>query len=328
MSKKFTVEGKTVDDLIRSGRNVGRMTESTLRQIVTRLASAANKRLKRAEQANLDSPAVKEALESGGKFTAKGKGLEGLKAEFVRLKTFLQYKTSTIKGWQAEQRFAMAESRRRGIFSDNDKPKPKPPVINNGKSPSFVSSQDIYTSEEEPTTTQEEEEEDNTSTWRYYGADWSYNEEKKYWEHPVYGTGWLPNEETDVGFIDPASGEIAGINERRYHDYDAYADYRRFGTWSETAYIWQMVDDLVKMDPRFTRTYDSDPGHANARNLLFNAIDNIWVENPSLSFEDARDIVAQQLDGIYQSHVEFVEYARKMSMSAYFEGNADDLSEW
>lgn len=325
MSKKFTVEGKSIDDLLKSGRNVGRMTEGTLRQIVTRLASAANKRLRRAEQAQLDSPAVKEALESGGKFTAKGKGLEGLKAEFVRLKTFLQDKTSTIKGWQAEQRYAMAESRRRGIFNDNSKTTKKPPVINNGKSPSSASSPDIYTSEEEPTTAQETG--DTTSTWRYYGADWTYNEEKRYWEHPLYGIGWLPNEETDEGFIDPVTGEIVGFNERRYHDYDAYADNRRYGSWSETAYIWRMVDDLVKMDPRFTRTYDSNTEH-NARNQLFNAIDNIWVENPSLSFEDARDIVAKQLDSIYQSHLEFLDEARKMSVSSYFDGEIDDSFEW
>lgn len=328
MPKKFTVEGKTVDDLIRSGRNVGRMTEGTLRQIVTRLASAANKRLRRAEQASLDSPAVKEALESGGKFTAKGKGLEGLKAEFVRLKTFLQDKTSTIKGWQAEQKQAMAESRRRGIFKDNNKANTKPPVIKDTNSPPTLTSSDIYTSEGEPTT---QETEDVSSGWRYYGEGWTYNEEKKYWEHPVYGTGWLPNEDGDIGgFIEPATGELAGFNastDRKYHDYDAYADNRRFGTWSETAYIWRMVDDLVKMDPRFTRTFDSNTEH-NARNQLFNAIDNIWVENPGMSFEDARDIVAQQLDSIYQSHLEFLDEARKMSMSSYFDGEIDDLFEW
>ena len=340
MSKKFTVEGKTVDDLIRSGRNVGRMTEGTLRQIVTRLASAANKRLRRAEQANLDSPAVKGAMDSGGKFTAKGKGLEGLKAEFVRLKTFLQDKTSTIKGWQAEQKQAMAESRRRGIFEDN-KPKTKPPVIKTNKNPFTAASPDIYTSEEEPSPTQQpaptqqttptqptEDTEDTTSGWRYYGDGWTYNEEKRYWEHPLYGKAWLPNEEGDIGgFVDPASGDIVGFNDRKYHDFDAYSDNRRYDTWSETAYIWRMVDDLVKMDSRFTRTFDSDP-ERSARNRLFIAIDNIWVSNPSLTFEEARDIVAQHLDKIYDNHLEFIEEARNKSISDYFEGNINDLSEW
>lgn len=326
MSKKFSVEGKSIDDLLRSGRNVGRMTEGTLRQIVTRLASAANKRLRRAEQANLDSPAVKEAIESGGRFTSRGKGLEGLKAEFIRLKAFLQDKTSTIKGWQAEQKQAMAESRRRGIFNDSDKPTAKPPVINNGKSTSFASHPDIDTSEDDPATTQETE--DTTGTWRYEGTGWTYNEEKKYWEHPDFGSGWLPNEEEGVGgFIDPASGDIVGATQRQYHNYDAYEDNRRYDKWTETAYIWRMVDDLVKMDPRFTRTYDSDPKN-NARNRLFDAIDNIWVENPGISFEDARDRVAQQLDNIYQSHLEFIDEARKLSMSKYFEGNLNEDSDW
>ena len=69
-----------------------------LRKVVSRLSSAANKRIKRLENAELVSPALLEVKESGGKFGTKGKSEEALKAEFFRLKNFFKAESSTVKG--------------------------------------------------------------------------------------------------------------------------------------------------------------------------------------------------------------------------------------
>ena len=49
------------------------LSKTELRQAVSKLASAANKRLKRMSQSELVSPAYIEAIDSGGKFSTRGK---------------------------------------------------------------------------------------------------------------------------------------------------------------------------------------------------------------------------------------------------------------
>lgn len=72
------------------------------RREASRMASLANKRIKRLEDANLtDTPAYKAYLETGGKFSVKGKTYNELQQEVSRLKTFIEAKTSTIKGTTA-----------------------------------------------------------------------------------------------------------------------------------------------------------------------------------------------------------------------------------
>lgn len=78
---------------------VGRMKEKELSKIVSTMASAANKRLRRFEQANDVSPAVRYAEKGGGKFSVAGKNLNELRHEFSRVKTFLEEKTSTLRQW-------------------------------------------------------------------------------------------------------------------------------------------------------------------------------------------------------------------------------------
>ena len=72
------------------------------RREASRMASMANKRVKRLEENGLtDTPAYKAYLETGGKFSVKGKSYNELQKEVSRLKSFIDAKTSTVKGTTA-----------------------------------------------------------------------------------------------------------------------------------------------------------------------------------------------------------------------------------
>ena len=70
---------------------------------VSRMASMANKRLKRLEKNELtDLPSYKAWEENGSiRFSVKGKTYQQLQAEYWRLKNFLDAKTSTVRGANA-----------------------------------------------------------------------------------------------------------------------------------------------------------------------------------------------------------------------------------
>lgn len=74
--------------------------EKAFRREASRLASMANKRLKRMEEQNLlKSPSYQNWLESGGqKFGIRGKSHEEVKQEVARLNQFLKQTTSTVTG--------------------------------------------------------------------------------------------------------------------------------------------------------------------------------------------------------------------------------------
>ena len=74
------------------------LSKNELRQAVSRLADTANKRLKRMANTELVSPAQIEAIDSGGKFSTRGKSEIELQIEFRRVSNFLSDKTSTSKG--------------------------------------------------------------------------------------------------------------------------------------------------------------------------------------------------------------------------------------
>lgn len=75
------------------------LTRKELGKMVTQLSSAANKRLRRFAAANEVSPSVRYA-EKGGKFSGRGKNLNQLRSEYVRLKTFMQQETSSLRSWE------------------------------------------------------------------------------------------------------------------------------------------------------------------------------------------------------------------------------------
>lgn len=74
------------------------LSKTELRQVVSRLADAANKRLKRMSKSELVSPAYLEAMDNEGKFSTRGKSEIELQIEFRRVSNFLKDKTSTSKG--------------------------------------------------------------------------------------------------------------------------------------------------------------------------------------------------------------------------------------
>lgn len=104
MAKKkagFKVEGKSIKQLMRlRPGTINKMTEPELRSVVTRLASAANKRVRRIAAKGIETPATRTAETSGGFFTGKGKTLPQLRTEYKRVKGFLQSETSSLTGYK------------------------------------------------------------------------------------------------------------------------------------------------------------------------------------------------------------------------------------
>ena len=74
--------------------------EKELRREASRIASLANKRIKRIEQQGLtESPAYKKYVEDGKqKFGVRGKNMEEVKQEVARMNDFIKKQTSTVTG--------------------------------------------------------------------------------------------------------------------------------------------------------------------------------------------------------------------------------------
>ena len=93
-----------VNDLLSKDWNeIKGMSRKELGKIITQLSSAANKRIRRFEAKNEVSPAVRYA-EKGGKFTGRGKNLNQLRSEYVRIKNFMQQGTSSLRQWEKVKR--------------------------------------------------------------------------------------------------------------------------------------------------------------------------------------------------------------------------------
>lgn len=94
-------KGKSLDSLLNMNpERFLKLTPSQKRQVVGRLASAANKRVKRAVQAGRESWAIKRAQEEG-KFSTAGKSVEGLTEEYNRVRSFMVNPTTTEKGYNS-----------------------------------------------------------------------------------------------------------------------------------------------------------------------------------------------------------------------------------
>ena len=77
-----------------------KQAQAEFRKEVSRLASLANKRIQRLEDAKLtDSPAYQKWVENGSvKFGVKGKTYNQLQSEMARLNRFINAQTSTVRG--------------------------------------------------------------------------------------------------------------------------------------------------------------------------------------------------------------------------------------
>lgn len=91
-----------------SVKDVMSMTESQLlsytptqqREIVSRLASATNKRIRGLEKKGFETPALLRIQRSGGNISVKGKTGADLINEFNRAKRFMTSPSSTVTGWK------------------------------------------------------------------------------------------------------------------------------------------------------------------------------------------------------------------------------------
>ena len=100
---KVNLTGKSVNQLVHlSATQIKGYDRNNLARIVTKLNSAANKRIVRLEKAGYNTPAMRAAkVDKGGRFSVAGKNLKQLRAEYIRVSGFLKSDTSTKKGYKS-----------------------------------------------------------------------------------------------------------------------------------------------------------------------------------------------------------------------------------
>lgn len=97
--QKSIVSGLSINKILNMDvRDFNKLGKKDLQKITGRLVSAGNKRIRRAREAGITSPAFEYVERTGGVFSTKGKNLNQLRAEFVRAKNFLESQTGSIKG--------------------------------------------------------------------------------------------------------------------------------------------------------------------------------------------------------------------------------------
>ncbi len=116
-TEKVNLTGKSVSELSRlSASEIKKFDRANLARIVTKLNSAANKRLKRLEQSEYSTPAMRAAkVGNGKKFSVKDKSLKQLRAEYIRVSNFLKSSTSTKKGYKTFLRNMKKSFENRGV---------------------------------------------------------------------------------------------------------------------------------------------------------------------------------------------------------------------
>lgn len=114
MNRNTYLKGKKVNDLLEL--NTSRMSVDEIRAVVTRLNSAANKRIKSLEKSGFSTPALRAATSNQTKFSTKGMiGAVELKNAYYRVRDFLKSETSTVKGYKAVQKRTIKELEKRGV---------------------------------------------------------------------------------------------------------------------------------------------------------------------------------------------------------------------
>ena len=120
MARKYKnpsiVSGLSIENILSMDiKEFNKVSEPDLKKLVGRLVSAGNKRIRRMEEAGMESPALKRVKKSGGVISVKGKTTDELKTEFLRAKEFLTSKTSTIKGYKDVIKTTLNEMKKQGI---------------------------------------------------------------------------------------------------------------------------------------------------------------------------------------------------------------------
>ena len=103
----MNVKGLSIQQIMNIDLNTfNSLKESDLRHITSRLVSAGNKRIRRLEKLDINSPAY-QSLGNNKKFSTKldtsvssQQRVNRLRPEFSRIRSFLTSKTSTARGYQ------------------------------------------------------------------------------------------------------------------------------------------------------------------------------------------------------------------------------------
>lgn len=97
MARARYTAGKSVSDLSKlKGEDIAGMDRSELAEVVSRMSSAANKRVKRLEQAGFKATAERET--GGARFSTRGKDKDALITEYQRARDFMAKKSTTVSG--------------------------------------------------------------------------------------------------------------------------------------------------------------------------------------------------------------------------------------
>ena len=101
--KRVDLTGVSIDQLVHlSASEIKGYDRDNLARIVTKLDSAANKRIARLEKAGYNTPAMRAAkVDNGQRFSVKGKNLKQLRAQYIQVSNFLKSETSTKKGYKS-----------------------------------------------------------------------------------------------------------------------------------------------------------------------------------------------------------------------------------
>lgn len=98
--RKRVATGMSVQDVLNMPiSRFQNYTPTEQREIVSRLASAANKRLRTLEKGNINNSATLRLYQSGGKISVRGKAGSELTKELIRAREFLTNKFSSKKEW-------------------------------------------------------------------------------------------------------------------------------------------------------------------------------------------------------------------------------------
>lgn len=94
------------------------LSEQEMRKATKILVDVATKRVKRLEQQipKLGASPALATVDRGGKFTTKGKNLNQLRQEFMRVKGFLQNYESTVKGFKKVKKQTVEKLKKGGVI--------------------------------------------------------------------------------------------------------------------------------------------------------------------------------------------------------------------
>lgn len=94
------------------------LSEQEMRKATKVLVDVAAKRVKRLEQQipKLGASPALATVDRGGKFTTKGKNLNQLRQEFMRVKGFLKNYESTVKGFKKVKKQTVEKLKKGGVI--------------------------------------------------------------------------------------------------------------------------------------------------------------------------------------------------------------------